>query len=1186
MAESNQPAASEILLAKIRPSNNLFAAAGRVDLEPLYERSPGEGSARLGLDEAPQWFMLRVEPAATPWDQAHTQVAHQLGIDESDVLFAEPDLIHDIFTEGDAPGSRAGFALDEDCQSVPQDNGSGKPVGDGFAWHLGSQFTQLGQARDEVSFSNPRTRVAHIDTGFYPAHETTPTRLNQTLDRNFVRSDDESSSAVDPDNDLLVLDNSGHGTGTLSILAGGPVSAQGGAVLGGAPQAEIVPIRVADSVVLLRTSSLARAIRYAADIGCAVASLSMGGLPSKAWAEAVDDAYLAGLCLCAAAGNHPGPLPPKRLVYPARYDRVIAVAGVMANGEPYKGLHGMTLEGSFGPKSAMKAAMAAYTPNIPWARFGCRDIVRLNGEGTSSATPQVAAAAALWIEKHKDVLRADWRRVEAVRHALFSEAKNRRDTEHLGHGILQARDALAVRPDLDRPMSGKSDNSWAFLRLLTGLGIRGATPTEEMLNLEFAQRWLQNEDLQEIVPDPDGTRELTKAAQARLMDAVIEDEGSSLALRRHMAARYSLVTKRSPRNTAQLKKIRPELPDVGPASPEVPNPPYRRLRVYAKDPSLSSRLATSLIGEVTLDVPWEPLELGRYYRFEGEYLAIDDKKPDGGGYHRVDLSDERLLAQDGWEPSEGNAQFHQQMVYAVASKTIEHFERALGRPLQWRPKPNPDKPNDDSQFLRRLEIRPHALQTANAYYSPTEPALLFGYFPAPAGGQQIPGSPVYTCLSHDIIAHETTHAILDGIHRRFHEPTNPDVLAFHEGFADLVALLQQFEMSTLLEHEINRSGGDLEAETLLGTLAIQVGTTARGRHALRSAIGSFDDGEWIRATPDPDRFRQTLTPHARGAVLVGAVFDALLAIYESRTADLVRIATGGSGLLPDGAIHPDLARRLAREAAKSARHVLGMCIRALDYLPPVDVTFHDFLRALITADFELVSDDKYNYRVAFVEAFARRGIFPGDHDEQSGEGVGALSADTLRWAAFTDADVPDKAHSAVIEKYEKIVALLRDYADKCLYIKDREELFKLTRTHRIILHGMLKKAFREVPEFAESLGLADGSFEVHALRRALRARVDGRVAPEVIVSLTQSATVAADDAEGVPKHTFRGGSTLVVDLTDPGLPKYRIVKHIDDGTRRAAAGGFASLVAEDPLRSLFFSAAEPFAALHELAEAD
>ena len=74
-----------------------------------------------------------------------------------------------------------------------------------------------------------------------------------------------------------------------------------------------------------------------------------------------------------------------------------------------------------------------------------------------------------------------------------------------------------------------------------------------------------------------------------------------------------------------------------------------------------------------------------------------------------------------------------------------------------------------------------------------------------------------------------------------------------------------------------------------------------------------------------------------------------------------------------------------------------MCIRALDYLPPVDVTFFEYLRALITADFDLVGDDRHNYRVAFVEAFRRRGIYPQNLDPTAAETPRTLSVDTLRW---------------------------------------------------------------------------------------------------------------------------------------------------------------------------------------------
>ena len=127
--------------------------------------------------------------------------------------------------------------------------------------------------------------------------------------------------------------------------------------------------------------------------------------------------------MVAAAGNNFGGLPTRHIVYPARYHRVLAACGVMADDTPYDGLGHRQIQGNFGPESSMTAALSTYTPNIPWAVFGCGSTVRLNGEGTSAATPQIAAAVALWYEKYKSFLSRDWHRVEAVRHALFTSAK-------------------------------------------------------------------------------------------------------------------------------------------------------------------------------------------------------------------------------------------------------------------------------------------------------------------------------------------------------------------------------------------------------------------------------------------------------------------------------------------------------------------------------------------------------------------------------------------------------------------------------------------------------------------------------------------------------------------------------------------------------------------------------------------
>src|SRR5262249_42102822 len=155
-------------------------------------------------------------------------------------------------------------------------------------------------------------------------------------------------------------------------------------------------------------------------------------------------------------------------------------------------------------------------------------------------------------------------------------------------------------------------------------------------------------------------------------------------------------------------------------------------------------------------------------------------------------------------PSEANPQFHQQMVYAVAMSTIRHFELALGRRALWSPRRYETTPSGKEEFVQRLRVYPHGLREANAYYSPDNKALLFGYLPSSnsAPGRNLPGGIVFTCLSHDIVAHETTHALLDGMHLRFVEASNPDMPAFHEAFADLVAMLQHFTFPDVLKHQI------------------------------------------------------------------------------------------------------------------------------------------------------------------------------------------------------------------------------------------------------------------------------------------------------------------------------------------------------------------------------------------------
>lgn len=412
--------------------------------------------------------------------------------------------------------------------------------------------------------------------------------------------------------------------------------------------------------------------------------------------------------------------------------------------------------------------------------------------------------------------------------------------------------------------------------------------------------------------------------------------------------------------------------------------PPRKLRVFAFDPATGNRHANRSIREMTISVPWELDPVPAERRFigpDGEYLHVVDYDPASGAFYTpIDLNAPEVLYNDGLTPSEENPKFHQQMVYAVAMDTIATFEQALGRVILWSPAPfDRDRPGIEDRYVGQLRIYPHALREANAFYDPQKKALLFGYFAAPASSRSAPpGTIVFTCLSHDIIVHETCHAILDGMHPQFVENSNPDMLALHEAFADIVAIFQHFSHPEVLEDQIARTRGDLERQSLLGALAQEFGQAVGHAGALRDALGHVVNGVWRPHAPDNTILDRATGPHARGAILVAAVFRAFLSIYRSRVADLFRIASSGSGILREGEVDPDLIRRLAQEAAKSARHILRMCIRAMDYVPPVNVTFGDYLRAIVTADHDLFPEDDQSYRLAIIEAFTAWGIVPRD----------------------------------------------------------------------------------------------------------------------------------------------------------------------------------------------------------------
>jgi hypothetical protein len=608
----------------------------------------------------------------------------------------------------------------------------------------------------------------------------------------------------------------------------------------------------------------------------------------------------------------------------------------------------------------------------------------------------------------------------------------------------------------------------------------------------------------------------------------------------------------------------------------IPAPVDRKLRIFAFDPSVSAQFDTAGIGEITISVPWErTLTRGPV----GEYLEVVDADPASQAFYQpIDLNHASILAQNGLAPSETNPLFHQQMVYAVAMTTIGHFEQALGRVALW--SGYRAKSEVDARFVRRLRIYPHALRERNAYYSPSKKALLFGYFPVGVkDSNNTPGTIVFSCLSHDIIAHETTHALLDGVHPRFNEPVNPDVQAFHEAFADVVALFQHFSYPGVLRDQIGRSRGNLESENLLGQLAQQFGKSSGRSTALRDAIGGVDDsGKWKPRAPDPSKIDRTMEPHDRGAILVAAIFGAFLKVYRARTADLYRIASEGTGVLRAGDIPADLISRLAEEAARSAQNVLQMCIRAIDYCPPVGPTFGDYLRAIVTADYDLNPGDPLGYRLAFVEAFRQWGIHP--------QGMRSMSIEALLWPAVRERESVPGADPLATFDLSKIVLSLFTQEQRIIETNaaprsssgepakkrrsssreirkklqpwnlesDRHETWKNIQENARVLWSWLMTgdgrpmipllglvvddtAAATIVRSSTTGGVA---VEVHSVRTALRRSPRGAIVSDLVVEITQrrrgyfdAAVQAQQDKPGTAARPadfmYRAGCTVLID---------------------------------------------------------
>ncbi|BCW11352.1 hypothetical protein StoSoilB3_27270 [Arthrobacter sp. StoSoilB3] len=283
-----------------------------------------------------------------------------------------------------------------------------------------------------------------------------------------------------------------------------------------------------------------------------------------------------------------------------------------------------------------------------------------------------------------------------------------------------------------------------------------------------------------------------------------------------------------------------------------------------------------------------------------------------------------------------DTRFLAQHVYGVAMSTLEIFETTLGRRMPWNPE-------------GRVVLKARDLVTAtDTGYERGTNIIRFGS--VDRMGYKVP-----TALYRDIVAHEVTHAILDGFRPAWADQmATMEQLAMHEALADIVAILSVFSSKEVVYRQLEAAAGGFEAgqtvdDAVLMRSLFDFARDLFARGPLREPfVGAAPEG-W-QLLPEP---------HARGAVVVGAVLRAVQRLWSERNARY-------------GGFHS--LQQKAESGSIVATRILRMVIRGLSYMPPVDVSWRDLLRGIIAADLDMVPDDVHGYREALQTEFSAIGI--------------------------------------------------------------------------------------------------------------------------------------------------------------------------------------------------------------------
>ncbi|MGH9175704.1 MAG: hypothetical protein ACRD1H_15165, partial [Vicinamibacterales bacterium] len=359
---------------------------------------------------------------------------------------------------------------------------------------------------------------------------------------------------------------------------------------------------------------------------------------------------------------------------------------------------------------------------------------------------------------------------------------------------------------------------------------------------------------------------------------------------------------------------------------------------------------------------------------------------------------------------------------------------------------------------------------------------------------------VYTCLSHDIVAHETTHAVLDGLRSRFDTPSLPDQAGFHEGFADVVGLLSILASpasiaSVLRGTEKRVRASEVTFDALRRSVLLTVGKEfGDALHVNRG--GGLRRSVLLKPTTawrNPRRLDWE-EPHRRGEILAAAIFQTFLRIWVSRL----------EALIQEGTL--DRARA-AEEGASAAKHLLHMSIRAIDYCPPIEFEFEDFLAAMITADKEVVPDDRHRYRDHLKESFGDFGIVPA-----IGEPITIGPADRPSYRNFSYAALrsdPDEAFRFMWDNAGLIELVTRYYT----HVDDVKPSVRIGPNGAVVAEWLV--------DYVQELIITSAELDQLVQQQRPSWKAPDGLQPDTLLKIWGGGTLVFDEFGGLKYHQFK-----------------------------------------------------------------